>query len=343
MKKLLCCLFLLCLTACGNNEKIVFAPSSAELGNMCTIVSEFDNDVYNISLFYTENENYPILNKDDFNYINQLALKYSDEGSKDVSKYKINQNNAYKLCNIEKANVVNVAIQIPDSNILKFMSELRKYEFNYQVEKENEIFKVAMPNNVLSTTSLEINYTRVYSQKINEDEQKLLKEYKFNKSYNISLDEEHSIDVNGLVVDLIKEDGTQIFNQSNRLVGLGETVQLLVSVGVDESISADYVPIATLAKLLKSDVNESTYVQFDNRHFMISDLKDYILYETEEFVVYDLNPYLYGSDLISIYTDHISVSSVNDSTYEITKDIINEEQLKQIYNDITNQVKTIIK
>ena len=343
MKKIFCCLLCLILVSCGKNEKVVTPPSSNELGSICTIVSEFDQDVYNISLFYTENENYPVLNANDFYYINQLGLKYSGEGSKNILNYQINQNNAYKLCNFENAKVVSVAIQIPDSNILKFMSELRNYVFQYEVEKEEEIFKVDVSNNVISTTSLEINYTRVYSQKINEEELNLLKDYKFNESYNISLDEEHEIKVETLVADLIKEDGTQTHNPSNKLVGLGEAVQLLISIAADESISVDYVPVSTLVKLLKSDVNESTYVHFDNRYYMTSELKNYIVYETDEAVIYDLNSYIYGNDLRGIVDNHASVSSVDTPTYEITVDILNADILNQIYSNILNEVKNILK
>ena len=343
MKKILCCLLLICLMGCESKEKVIIPPTSDELGNVCTIVSEFDNDIYNISLFYTENENYPILNKDDFNYINQLALRYSDEGSKDVSKYKINQTNAYKLCEMENANVVNIAIQISDSNYLTFMSELRKYEVSYQVEKEEEVFKVAMPNNVISTTSLEINYTRVYSQAFSEDEIQLLKEIKFETPYNISLDENHYIQASTIYPMLIKEDGKQEYSQFDVLVGLGAGVQLFVEVGADESISADSVPVLTLAKLLKSDVTNSTYFQLNNHYYMTSELKEYILYETDQYVIYDLNPYLYGNNLKELYANYVAVNSVETPTYEITSDMINEEEVIKLYNDVITQVKSIIK
>lgn len=343
MKKLFFCLLCLMLVSCGEKEKVVTPPTSSELGSICTIVSEFDQDVYNISLFYTENETYPVLNESDFYYINQLGLKYSGEGSKNVSNYQINQENAYKLCKFDNAKVVSVAIQIPDSNILKFMSELRNYVFQYQVEKEDEIFKVDVSNNVISTTNLEINYTRVYSQKISEDELKLLKEYKFNESYNISLDEEHEILVATLVADVIHEDGNQTHNQANKLVGLGEAVQLLISIAADESISVDYVPVSTLVKLLKSDVNANTYVKMENKYFKTSELKNYIAYETDEFVIYDLNTYLFGKDLREVVDNHTAVHSVEAPTYEITVDILNGDGLNQIYSDIINEVKNILK
>ena len=87
MKKILCVLLVLGLVACSEEKPVIIAPESHELGNICTLITEFDEDMYNLSFFYTENEQYPILNKDDFTYINQLGLKHSSSGSKDVNKY----------------------------------------------------------------------------------------------------------------------------------------------------------------------------------------------------------------------------------------------------------------
>ena len=76
---------------------------------------------------------------------------------------------------------------------------------------------------------------------------------------------------------------------------------------------------------------------------MTSELKNYIVYETDEAVIYDLNSYIYGNDLRGIVDNHASVSSVDTPTYEITVDILNADILNQIYSDILNEVKNILK
>ena len=346
MKKIISSLLVLCLVACGSKEeeKIeVLPPTSNELGNVCTIVTEFDDDMYNISLFYTENETYPILNKDEFNYINQLGLKYSEDGSKDVSKYKINQNNAMKLCNLENAQVVNVAMKISDSNILKFITELKAFDVYYEIEKENETFRVEIPNQVISTTKIELNYTRVYSLEFSEDELNQLASLPLKETKDISLNEEHPIFISYAMADLIDAEGNQNINSEGRTKGLGEAVQLIASIASDTSIAVDYVPVMTLVKFLKEDVNESSYVQFDNRYYMLSELKDYILYETEEIIVYDFNTYLFGDNIKAPILKYASVNSVESPTYEITEEILNGQLLEDLYLKCVEEVKKVIK
>ncbi|MGN1344406.1 MAG: hypothetical protein ACI4U3_07485, partial [Traorella sp.] len=80
MKKFLCCLFLFFITACSHDKQVIIdSPTSQDIGSVCTLVTSFDDDIYNISIFYVTNDNYPVLSND-LSSIVDLSLKYSVNG-----------------------------------------------------------------------------------------------------------------------------------------------------------------------------------------------------------------------------------------------------------------------
>ncbi|MGN1344988.1 MAG: hypothetical protein ACI4U3_10420 [Traorella sp.] len=327
MKKIVYWILAFMLVACQNkNENLLVQPQN--VGQMCTLVTDFSDDIYNISLFYTEE--YPILNKDDFNYISQLALKYSTQGMKDASKYQINVEKAHYLCEMENPEVIAFAIEIPKTNILKFKSELERHQFYYEIEQDGETYDIEVENEVISATKMEINMNKIKSLTFSDEEVDKLKTISFDEALRVYEDENHHVDINMEVSEKIQADGSQTNNQDNLLASVGEAYQYFLTVADSKEISVSYIKIATLIKLSKEEINELSYLDI-NGGVMLTDLEEYKLFENDSIVMYDLNPYLYHYTSI---TDYIASYSQDDWN-------LDDEQINQLRNQYIEQLKQL--
>ncbi len=149
MRKVILLLFLICLSACQQESEAITPPTHQELGKICTLVTTFDDDMVNVSIYYTQNETYPIKNEKEIFEINDMILKYSSSGLKDINQYPVNKEKSLKQCGINsKTNEIQLATQIPTIDFLTFIQDLKKYEFYYEVDKYENTFEVLMPNDV---------------------------------------------------------------------------------------------------------------------------------------------------------------------------------------------------
>lgn len=149
MKKLLL-LSILLFSACTPSKVEVVPPTYQELGKICTYITSFDQDFYNVSVYYDQNDEYPIQNEKELYEISDTIIKYSSSGLKDVSKYEVNPEEALSACAMSRnANVIKSAIQIDKEDFDSFIEELKNYPFQYQVNREEKTFRVAMPNEVI--------------------------------------------------------------------------------------------------------------------------------------------------------------------------------------------------
>lgn len=297
MRKVLLLLCLICLSACQQESEVITPPTHEELGKICTLVTTFDDDMVNVSIYYTQNETYPIKNEKEIFEINDMILKHSSSGLKDINQYPVNKEKSLKQCGIHsETNEIQLATQIPTIDFLTFIQDLKKYEFYYEVDKNENTFEVLMPNDVHVVNSMILNNERIYSLDFNQEELDTLEKIQLSKEYHTTIDGKDAI-IATTVKDHIQKDGTQTVNQSNLLVGVGEGYQIFISIALEEALAVDYVPIMTLVKLAKDNIHENTYIQLD-KNIMLSELEEYQLYETEDYIVYDFNNYFYENDIV---------------------------------------------
>lgn len=297
MRKGLLLLCLICLSACQQKSEVIIPPTHEELGKICTLVTTFDDEMVNVSIYYTQNETYPIKNEKEIFEINDMILKHSSSGLKDISQYPVNKEKSLKQCGIDsETKQIQLATQIPTTDFLKFIQDLKKYEFYYEVDKNENTFEVLMPNDVHVVNSMILNNERIYSLDFNQEELDALEKIQLSKEYHTTIDGKDAT-IATIVNDHIQKDGTQTINQSNLLVGVGEGYQIFISIALEEALAVDYMPIMTLIKLDKDNIHENTYIQLD-KNIMLSELEEYQLYETDDFVVYDFNDYFYENDIV---------------------------------------------
>ena len=90
MRKVILVFLLIFLSACQTKNEVVIPPAHDQLGKICTLVTTFDDDMVNVSIYYTQNEAYPIQNEEEMFKINDMILKHSSSGLKDIKKYPVN-------------------------------------------------------------------------------------------------------------------------------------------------------------------------------------------------------------------------------------------------------------
>lgn len=297
MRKVILVFLLIFLSACQTKNEVVIPPVHDQLGKICTLVTTFDDDMVNVSIYYTQNETYPIQNEEEIFKINDMILKHSSSGLKDIKQYPVNKEKSLKQCGINsKAKEIQLATQISPTDFLTFIHDLKEYEFYYEVNKNENTFEVLMPNDVHVVNSMILNNERIYSLDFNQEELNNLEKIQLSQEYHTTYDGKDVI-IATTVKDHIQKDGTQTFNQSNLLVGVGEGYQIFVSIDSQEALGVDYVPIMTLVKLAKDNIHENTYIQLD-KNVMLSDLKEYQLYEADDYIVYDFNDYFYENEIV---------------------------------------------
>lgn len=291
MRKIILIAMLIFLSACQPKEVVVTPPNHEELGKICTLVTTFEDDMVNVSIYYTQNETYPIQNENELYEVNDMILRYSSSGLKNIQDYPANKEKSYEQCGITHGDAIQLATQIPTTDFLKFINQLKKYEFYYEVNKNDQSFKVLMPNDVHVMSSMNLNNERVYALDFEEKELEQFKNLQLTKEYQTIMDGKDA-QISSVIVDHIQKDGSQTINPSNYLIGVGEGYQIFVSVANKEDLAVDYYPIMTLVKFSKQDIRDNTYIQLDENR-LLSELNDYQLYETEDSVIYDFNRYFY--------------------------------------------------
>lgn len=296
MKRVINILLLLCLSACQTENEVITPPTHEELGRICTLVTTFDEEMVNVSIYYTSNESYPIQNEEELFEVNDMIIKYSSSGLKNVNEFPVNKEKSLRQCEMtDNANTIELATQISSNDFQNFIQDLNDFQFHYEIEKENKTFQVAMPNHVYVYNSMILNNERVYALDFTEEELESLENIELTKQYQVTFKGREGI-VASTVKDHILKDGTQVLNQSNQLVGVGEGYQIYISVAIHEELGVDYYPLMTLVKFDKNDIREDTYIQLDTI-LSLSDLDEYQLYETKDYIVYDLNDYFYKDEI----------------------------------------------
>ena len=170
MKKILSYLvIILIISGCQKEEITVTPPNDDQVGKMCTFVVGFEDDMYNISLYYESNENYPLKNEHDFNIIDTMSLKYSKTGKADVRKYPLDEEKVFKQCGMTHAKAVATAVKISADDVWMLVNDLKETRFYFQVEKEGKLFNVKMPNKVYVQTIYQMDYDKAVSLKTDED------------------------------------------------------------------------------------------------------------------------------------------------------------------------------
>ena len=102
MRKVILVFLLICLSACQTKSEVVTPPVHDQLGKICTLVTTFDDDMVNVSIYYTQNETYPIQNEEEMFKINDMILKHSSSGLKDIKQYPVNKEKSLKQCGIKQ-------------------------------------------------------------------------------------------------------------------------------------------------------------------------------------------------------------------------------------------------
>lgn len=142
-------LFLLFLTACQPKKEEIILPTQQELGKICTIVHALDENMIHVVIHYTQNERYPNRNENEIYKINDMILKYSSSGFKDPNQYPIDIKKTFHLCGVDSnVKTIQIVTQIPSDDFQKFMKDLKEYEFNYEIEINDESIEILIPNEV---------------------------------------------------------------------------------------------------------------------------------------------------------------------------------------------------
>ena len=157
----------LLLMGCQPKEKKVIPPESGQVGKMCTYVVSFDDDMYNISIYYETMGEYIIENEEDFNIIDEISLKYSKTGKGDVNKYSISKERVLSECGMNDPKSVSTVVNISKDDAWFLTEELKAHKFYFRVEKEGQMFDVKMPNTVYFRTSDQMNDV-VYSKEFSK-------------------------------------------------------------------------------------------------------------------------------------------------------------------------------
>lgn len=322
MKKILSCLIVMLMVGgCQKEEPEVVPPSSSQVGKMCTYVVRFDNDMYNISLYYESAEGYPLKNEDDFNIIDSMSLKYSKTGKGDVSKYPISEEKVLEQCGMTNAKSVATAVNISADNVQLLINDLRSARFYFQVEKEGKLFDVKMPNAVYLQSVYQMNYNKAVSLEIDEQKYGRLQVEKTDIG-----EKEKPVKGEVSFSKIIRSDADFMTEMPlTSLSDVGEVYQYYLCTAAEGDLGVSYAPLMTLIEFSKAEMNQDFYVEMFGG-MKITELEDVLIYENDEKVLMDINSLLYGYESLEVFVE------------ETIAEELDGEKLNELYSALEEKV-----